>query len=96
MLNVLILGATFKENCPDLRNSKVIDLANELIKNNINVEFYDPWVITEDAEKRNINLIKEIPEENYDGIILAVAHDLFLEMGIDKIKSYGNKDCVFI
>lgn len=93
-LNVLILGATFKENCPDLRNSKVIDLANELIKNNINVDFYDPWINVEDAEKRNINLIKEIPEENYHGIILAVAHDLFLKMGIDKIKSYGNKNSV--
>ena len=93
-LNVLILGLTFKENCPDLRNSKVINLAEELIKNNINVDCFDPWVKRDEAKKLSINLINKIQEDRYDGIILAVAHDKYIDMGIQKIKSFGNENCI--
>lgn len=88
--NVLILGLTFKENCPDLRNTKVVDIISELKEYNINVDVYDPWCSPEEAKKEyNITLTPEIREKHYDSIIIAVGHDKFKELGSTAIHLYG-------
>jgi len=85
--NVLILGVTFKENCPDIRNSKVIDIFHELQQFNINVDLYDPHANKyEVKEEYGIELIEPISEK-YDAIILAVSHKEFKELNFEKIKS---------
>ena len=93
--NVLILGLTFKENCPDLRNTRVIDMVKELQGYGANVEVYDPWIDYAEA-KHEYDLIPISKLENgrYDAVILAVAHKQFREMGVDKIRALGKKDCV--
>ena len=81
----LILGVTFKENCPDIRNSKVVDIHNELRQFGINVDVYDPNANKEEVSSvYDINLIS-IPD-SYDAVIIAVAHDEFLKMSIDDLK----------
>ena len=95
---VLILGITFKENCPDIRNSRVIDVVKELQEFGVEVEVYDPWAEKEEVKREyNINLIEsdKLKMENYDGIILTVAHKEFkdLEEKLRKIK-YNNKNLV--
>ena len=89
---VLVLGLTFKENSPDLRNTKVIDIIYELIEHEAKVDSYDPWVDVDEAnQKYGINSITE-PEKNaYDAIIIAVAHQQFIEMGADQIRAFGKK-----
>ena len=89
---VLILGLSFKENCPDVRNTKIIDIVHELQEYNIEVDIYDPWVNAAAAQHEyGVNPI-DIPLANqYDGIILAVAHQQFIEMGIDTIRSFGKE-----
>ena len=73
---VLILGVTFKENCPDIRNSKVFDIHAQLVKKGINVDVFDPFANTEEVlQKYEVELITSL--DSYDGIILAVAHDFF-------------------
>lgn len=87
---VLILGLSFKENCPDVRNTKVIDIVHELEEYNIEVDVYDPWVDKAEAEREyNVTLISKPAMNNYDGIILAVAHNEFVEMGVEKIRALG-------
>ena len=87
---VLILGFTFKENCPDIRNTKVIDIVKHFNKYNLNIDIYDPWADKEEANKEyQIELIDYPKQDTYDAIILTVAHDKFLEMGVDKIKQFG-------
>lgn len=77
---VLILGFTFKENCPDIRNTKVIDIFNDLIKYDINVDVHDPWADPEEVKKEyGISILEEINFEQYSAIILAVAHNNFAE-----------------
>ncbi len=87
---VLILGLTFKENCPDMRNSKVFDIIDELHKNGANVDVYDPLIYQSTLET-NFTLIANdnIPTNKYDGIIVAVAHEEFIKMGIKKIRTFG-------
>ena len=88
--NVLILGLTFKENCPDLRNTQVVDLVEEFERFNCNVDVYDPWVDKDEAlHEFSINLIDEPIKAKYDAIILAVAHDEFKRLSLDEIKSFG-------
>ena len=83
---VLILGITFKENCPDIRNSKVIDIYNELVQFGLAIEVYDPNANESDVfDEYAINLVKKF--DKYDGIILAVAHDEFLNLDLSTIKS---------
>jgi UDP-N-acetyl-D-galactosamine dehydrogenase len=85
----LILGVTFKENCPDIRNSKVIDIYNELLQFGLNVDVYDPFANLEEVSKEyNIKLINKIAK--YDAIILAVAHDQFLKLDFNGIKKEKN------
>jgi UDP-N-acetyl-D-galactosamine dehydrogenase len=84
---VLVLGITFKENCPDIRNSKVIDIVRELEQFNINVDVFDPHADKlEVAEEYGVNLIDSL-ENTYEGIILAVSHQEFLKLEMDKLKS---------
>lgn len=92
---VLIMGLTFKENCPDLRNTKVIDIVHELNEYHINVDIVDPLCSKEAAlSEYGVALIDEAKEDQYDAIILAVAHDQFKQLTEQKIKSYGKKDHV--
>lgn len=85
--NVLVMGLTFKENCPDVRNTKVVDILSELNEYNINVDVYDPWVNPEDAKHEyNIDLIDAPKSGNYDAIIFAVAHHQFKAMSNADIK----------
>ena len=92
---ILVMGLTFKENCPDLRNTRVVDIVNELAEYNINVDVYDPWVDPEECEREyGIKPIQTLKEGTYDGIVLAVAHEQFKAMGIDKIRAIGKDEHV--
>ncbi len=85
---VLVLGLSFKENCPDLRNTRVIDVIGELESFNLIVDVHDPWVSAEEArEVHGLDLIDAIPEGAYDGVIMAVAHQQFLDSQND-LKRY--------
>jgi UDP-N-acetyl-D-galactosamine dehydrogenase len=89
------MGLTFKENCPDLRNTRVVDIVDELNSYNANVDVYDPWVDNEEARAEyGIDVIDNLDGEKYDAIILAVAHKQFLEMGIEKIRKNAKKEHV--
>lgn len=95
---VLILGLSFKENCPDVRNTKVIDIVHELKEYNINVDVLDPWVDADEAQHEYgitpINDIANLLDHSYDGIVLAVAHNQFVEMGVEKIRALGKQNHV--
>jgi UDP-N-acetyl-D-galactosamine dehydrogenase len=85
---------TFKENCPDIRNSKVIDIYNELLQYGINVEVYDPHADKHEVEEEyNIKLIERI-SDNYDAIILAVSHKEFLNIDFKSIVK-GENSVIF-
>jgi len=88
---VLILGFAFKENCPDTRNTRVIDIYKELKSFSIDVDVYDPWAETKLVQDEyNISLLKNEPSENYDAIILAVAHTQFLSLNYAAFKEAGS------
>ena len=89
------MGLTFKENCPDLRNTKVVDLISEFVKFNCNVDIYDPWVDKERAVYEYKIKPIDIPIPNqYDAIVIAVAHDEFKQLSLSQIKSYGKENHV--
>lgn len=91
--NVLLLGITFKENCPDIRNSKSIDVYNELVDFGVNVSVYDPWADPKEV-KRNYGFdLADSLDSEYDAIILTVAHDEFLKLDIESLKN--SKTIVF-
>jgi len=93
--NVLIMGLTFKENCPDLRNTRVVDLVDEFEGFNCNVDVFDPWVDKEEAvHEYNIKPIDQPVEGKYDAILLAVAHDEFKELSLEQIKAFGKDNHV--
>ena len=93
--NILIMGLTFKENCPDLRNTRVIDLVSEFKSFNCNVDVYDPWVDKQEAKHEyGITPIDNPIKGGYDAIILAVAHDEFKKMSIEEIKALGKDNYV--
>ncbi len=84
---ILIMGITFKENCPDLRNSKVVDIINELRSKNAEVDIYDPWVdIEEVKESCGLMPIDSLNANSYDAVLLTVAHDLYKNMKPEEIK----------
>lgn len=88
--HVLVLGITFKENCPDIRNSKVIDVIEELRKYNLNIDLYDPWAnVAEVSNEFGLRLLNDESQlkQNYEAIILAVGHNEFLDFDIDKHKA---------
>ena len=79
---VLILGLTFKENCPDLRNTRVVDIVKEFRSYDTEVDVYDPWISPTEAEHEyNITPVTELQEGHYDALVLAVAHREFLAIG---------------
>ena len=93
--HVLIMGLTFKENCPDTRNSKVFDVIDELNRFGLTVEVYDPWVNnTDPLGGRLAALVEEPTKGKYDAIIIAVAHREFRKLGIGHIRSFGVKDAI--
>ena len=92
---VLVMGLTFKENCPDLRNTRVIDVISELQSYNIRLDVYDPWVDSEEARREyGLTLIDQPEKGAYDAVILAVSHDKFRELGVDGIRAFGKDNCV--
>jgi UDP-N-acetyl-D-galactosamine dehydrogenase len=94
---VLVLGLAFKENCPDIRNSRVIDIINELRDFGFSVDAYDPWVNAEVArEEFGFEPLSTVPGSGvYDGVILAVAHREFVELGADRLRAFGRGGAVF-
>lgn len=87
---ILILGLAFKENCPDIRNTRVIDIVNEFLGYHARVDVYDPWVDREEAhEEYGINPVERPKGGRYDAIIIAVGHRQFVEMGPDAIRKFG-------
>ncbi|MFW2006909.1 Vi polysaccharide biosynthesis UDP-N-acetylglucosamine C-6 dehydrogenase TviB [Acinetobacter baumannii] len=87
---VLVLGLSFKENCPDIRNTKVIDIVKELQEYHMDVDVYDPWIDSEETQHEyGITPVKQPTAGQYDAVILAVAHNEFKEMGIEAIRSLG-------
>ena len=92
---VLVLGLSFKENCPDVRNTKVIDIVHELQKYNVEIDVHDPWIDANEAKREySIIPIAQPVLNQYDGIILAVAHEQFIKMGIEKIRALGKDNHV--
>lgn len=89
---ILVMGLTFKENCPDLRNTRVVDIVAELKEYNCQVDVYDPWISAEESEHEyGITPIDKLPAGEYDGIIVAVAHHQFKAMGEAAIRALGKK-----
>lgn len=84
--NILVMGLTFKENCPDIRNSRVVDIVNEFKDYGANVDVYDPWVNSQEAmDEYSIDPVNSLNDNFYDAVVLAVSHRDFIEMGADKI-----------
>ncbi len=93
--NILVMGLAFKENCPDIRNTRVVDLVKSFQEYHANVDIYDPWVLEAEAKSElGITLTNKLGAGNYDAIVLAVAHGEFKELGIEKVKSFGKKEHV--
>ena len=89
--NILILGFTFKENCPDVRNTKVIDIVNTLQDYNINIQIYDPWAKPSEVMfEYGVTVVNQLPKDTYDAVILAVAHSEFLDLNIDTLLNENN------
>lgn len=87
---VLVLGLSFKENCPDIRNTKVIDIVHELQEYHVQADIYDPWIDAAEAEHEyGIQPITELKNGEYDAVILAVAHEQFKAMGAAQIRALG-------
>jgi len=92
---VLVMGLAFKENCPDLRNTRIVDIVNELDDYNCDVDVFDPWVDPEEAQHEyGIRCISAPTPHTYDAILLCVAHRQFKEMGSKTIKSLGKTDSI--
>ena len=93
---ILLLGITFKENCPDLRNTRVIDLAREFTDYSAQVDIYDPWADrAQAAQEYGVELLAQLPQPGaYDAIVIAVAHDEFREMGVEGLLRLANSRAV--
>lgn len=92
---VLLLGLTFKENCPDLRNTRVVDIIRELAQYDVNVDVYDPWVEADEAHREyGVDVVSKLDDGQYDGVIIAVAHKQFVEMGAERLRALGKADHV--
>ena len=91
---VLVLGLAFKENCPDLRNTRVVDIVHALQEYNVQVDVCDPWVDATEAA-HEYGLTPVTPGKGvYDAIVVAVGHDQFRALGADGIRAYGKPDSV--
>ncbi len=92
---ILVMGMTFKENCPDVRNSKVVDVVRELEKYGAKVDVYDPWVDGREAQHEyGLKPVRTPRKSGYDAIVMAVAHKEFRDMGLAKIKALAKRDHV--
>jgi UDP-N-acetyl-D-galactosamine dehydrogenase len=92
---VLVLGLTFKENCPDLRNTRIVDIVKELRDYNITADVFDPWVDVAEAQHEYGLTPIDAPEQGaYDAIIVGVAHQQFKDMGADAIRALGKPEHV--
>lgn len=92
---ILILGLAFKENCPDLRNTRVVDVIEEFRGYHAQVDVHDPWVDPDEAQREyGLQLTPEPRAGDYDAIILAVGHRQFVEMGVDALRALGKPACV--
>jgi UDP-N-acetyl-D-galactosamine dehydrogenase len=93
--NILIMGLTFKENCPDLRNTRVVDLVEEFKEFNCSVDVYDPWVNKQEANREyGITPVDSLAKGKYDAVVLAVSHDEFKKMSIEEINILGKDNFV--
>jgi len=93
--DVLIMGLTFKENCPDLRNTRVVDIIKELETYGVNIHVYDPWVDPEEAvAEYGIKPIATLEDGKFDAIVLAVSHEQFKQMDIKQVRALGKPDSV--
>jgi UDP-N-acetyl-D-galactosamine dehydrogenase len=91
---VLMLGLTFKEDCPDVRNTKVADVVNELKAYRCHVDVHDPWADAAEAQHEyGIELVAKPKPSTYDAVVVAVAHKEFLELGTSGIRAFGNPNC---
>ncbi len=89
---ILVLGLAFKENCPDVRNSKVVDIVRELKNFDAKVDVYDPWVSADAANREyGIRLTSKLKKSTYDAVVISVGHTLFKELGVRKIRALGKK-----
>jgi UDP-N-acetyl-D-galactosamine dehydrogenase len=87
---VLVMGLAFKENCPDLRNTRVIDIIEALAGQGAGVEVWDPWIDADEARTEyGLELLAAPSPGAYDAIVLAVAHEQFTELGAEAIRSFG-------
>ena len=92
---ILVMGLTFKENCSDLRNTRVIDIINELKAAHAQVDVFDPHANSEEAKKLlQVDLISDPAFNSYDAIVLAVGHAQFVEMGAQAVRAFGKSRCV--
>jgi len=91
--NILIMGLTFKEDCPDLRNTRVVDVVKELSSFHCNIDIYDPWIDKEESIREyGISPVKQPEQGKYDAVIIAVAHHQFKAMSIDAIRALGKEN----
>lgn len=92
---VLVMGLSFKENCPDIRNTKIVDILAELKEYNIEVDIYDPWVdVAEAQHEYGIDLIQQPQNGQYDAMVLAVAHEQFKQLSASDIRLFGRESHV--
>ena len=93
--NILLLGITFKENCPDIRNTKVVDIADELKEYHVNLDIYDPWADNAEVEHEyGLSIIDKPKLKHYDAIIGAVAHDQFKAWTSEELRGFGKSESV--
>jgi len=93
--NILVMGLTFKENCPDLRNTRVVDIVREFESYDANVDVYDPWVDGDEAiNEYGVNMVNTLQKGKYDAIILTVAHDEFKQMSTDEYRALAKDNGV--
>ena len=92
---ILVMGLSFKENCPDIRNTKIVDMVKALKEYDLDLDIYDPWVDPLDAAKEyGIDPVSSLANAKYDAIVLAVAHDQFKQMSIDEFKALAKEKYV--
>jgi len=92
---ILIMGLTFKENCPDIRNTRIVDVVKELEKYGAKVDVCDPWADPDEAEHEyGLRPVKKVKDGTYDAVVMGVAHDEFRKMGIKKVRALGRKNHV--
>jgi UDP-N-acetyl-D-galactosamine dehydrogenase len=96
--NILVMGATFKEDCPDMRNSKVLDIITELEEFECSVEVYDYWIDKSDLSTKDLNFVNDLPldSKKYDAIVVAVGHEKFKEITRDQYVGMSNGEAIII